>query len=108
MDRAKELYIEWLNSFDVTPGYEIKAEDFEGRYGFWHLKATISQTNGVLEIISASTGDEGGPATLFVFTRVEDDGVDLIVQAFDTMYAIVYSRDPDNNLSDYLGREVTP
>lgn len=102
MDRAQELYIEWLNSFDVTAGYEIKPEDFEGPYGWWELKATISQTNGVIEIFSISTGDEGGPQTLFVFRRVEDDGIDFILQAFDTMYAVVYSRDPDNNLSDHL------
>jgi hypothetical protein len=66
----------------------------EGHYGNWTLNAIIPQSNGTIEVHNVSMGDEGGPQTLIVFRdEFRDGAIDLILQAFDTGYTVVF-KDP--------------
>jgi len=100
-EKALDLYMEWLNAWaakhDGAAAWTVYRDQFFSEH--WtetcHM-ADLSVGYHHLYIMSAGTGDEGGPATLYIWGSEDDDKgplISSIVQEFDSYYQEIYNAD---------------
>ena len=113
MDAALDLYAEWLSSWDGEPAQEFR-KDLEK----WSELLSVTDTGWyTIAIISANSGDDGGPAQLVVFFEPESlvdmkAVVSTMIQSFDTYTQTIYDTSLNENegwtvLGEYRKEEPT-
>ena len=103
--KALPIYCDFINSFvpaDETSSHyrpiDFTDDHKQGHYGFAHLEIHINGKPSIdpdLYIYRVSIGDEGGPATLYVWAH--DETIVHMVQCFDTMLSNVCTTDGMTN-----------
>lgn len=107
LDNALPAYCEWLNSYgdgDPDCQYDPLAFTYDrdnDRWGSTHLNAIIATDDPTLYVFSVCVGDEGGPATLYVWAN-DDNTIVQIVQSFDGCTGTVASTEYRNRRNEFV------
>lgn len=100
---ALEMYRQFCNAWaqdGFSDGYQVSMDEFF-TYDETYHRGEIDCGWYTLYIMSAGTGDDGGPANLFIWTPTEglpggdpeNPHIEAIAQEFDTMVGFIYNHE---------------